>query len=174
MKKLILLLCINLIFTLSEKEIQDFYKFYKPKDFSNMDMFDSESRFSFHRYNQSEHFFIFWEKGFGEDPNSESLPKNLRVDIEDLLDKLELFYNTNIEYAKFAILGEEKTYLDIYKMEVFFYIKRSGLQVEQDMMMLLELFILIQLLYNQSVLFLLMKLVLLSNIKYIVIKFIKN
>lgn len=119
MKKIILLLCINLIFSLSESDIPDFNKFYKPTDFVHMDMFDPESRFSFHRYNQSEHFFLFWEKGFGEDPNSASVPQNLRVDIEDLLDKLELFYNTNVDYATFAILGEGKSYLDIYKMEVF-------------------------------------------------------
>ena len=51
MKKLILLLCVKLFFTLTEKEIQDYYEFYKPKDFSQMDMFDDESRFSFYRYN---------------------------------------------------------------------------------------------------------------------------
>ena len=36
---------------------------------------------------QSEHFFVFWEPGFGNDPGAESVPEVLRVDIDDLLAK---------------------------------------------------------------------------------------
>ena len=119
MKKLILFLCISLIFSLNQDDIPDFNKFYKPKEFSSLDMFSPSSKWSFHRFKQSEHFFIFWEEGFGSDPNSGSLPQHLRVDVDALLEKLEEFFETNIENAKFCLLGESKTYLDIYKMEVF-------------------------------------------------------
>lgn len=43
---------------------------------------------------QSEHFFVFWEPGFGNDPGAESVPEVLRVDIDDLLAKAEQFYRT--------------------------------------------------------------------------------
>ena len=78
------------------EEIEDIEKYYKPAEFGNMDMYSSASRWSFARMKQSEHFFVFWEAGFGDDPNAESVPAELRVDIDDLLQKAEKFYNTNI------------------------------------------------------------------------------
>ena len=87
MKKLILFLCISLIFSLNQDDIPDFNKFYKPKEFSSVDMFNPSSKWSFHRFKQSEHFFVFWEEGFGSDPNSGLVPQHLRVDINDLLKK---------------------------------------------------------------------------------------
>jgi len=119
MRIIIFLICIALIFNLTKDDILDFEKFYKPLEFSSMDMFSESSKWSFHRYKQSEHFFVFWEQGFGSDPNSGSVPQHLRADLGDLLNKLEQFYTTNIEKAKFAIIGQGKSYLDKYKMIVF-------------------------------------------------------
>ena len=64
------------------------------------------AKFSFTRYKQSEHFFVFWEAGFGPDPNAISVPQNLRVDIDDLLEKAEIFYETYVTKDNFSN-GEE-------------------------------------------------------------------
>ena len=119
MQKVIIALCLSLIFALSSKDIPNFDKYYKPYEFSDMDMFNYNSKYSWYRYKQSEHFFVFWEAGFGDNPNSESVPNNLRVDIDDLLAKAEQFYNTNIVKTKFSEVGKGKSYLDIYKMEIY-------------------------------------------------------
>ena len=101
------------------EEIEDIEKYYKPAEFGNMDMYSSASRWSFARMKQSEHFFVFWEAGFGDDPNAESVPAELRVDIDDLLQKAEKFYNTNITRLGMATVGQGKSYLDQYKMEIY-------------------------------------------------------
>lgn len=104
---------------MDESEIEDFDKYYKPAEFEGMDMLRSDAKWSWFRSAQSEHFFVFWEAGFGDDPNSESVPSHLRVDIDDLLEKAEKFYKTNIETLKFAEVGQGKSYLDRYKMEIY-------------------------------------------------------
>ena len=119
MQKYILLLCISFIFALSSSDIPNFSKYYKPYEFSDMDMFQSSSKWSWHRYKQSEHFFVFWEAAFGSDPNSSSVPSDLRVDIDDLLAKAEQFYQTNIVSTQFCTVGQGKSYLDKYKMEIY-------------------------------------------------------
>ena len=42
--------------------------FYQPQENAAMDYDDSESRWSFARSAESEHFLLFWEAGFGENP----------------------------------------------------------------------------------------------------------
>ena len=113
MKKAILFLCISLILSLSPSDIPDFNKYYKPQEFQSMDMFNSGSKWSWYRYKQSEHFFVFWEAGFGDNPNSGNVPQNLRVDIDDLLNKAEKFYETNIVRTKFSVVGQGQSYLDL-------------------------------------------------------------
>lgn len=104
---------------MDESEVEDFDKYYKPAEFEGMDMLRSDAKWSWFRSKQSEHFFVFWEAGFGDDPNSEMVPANLRVDIDDLLEKAEQFYKTNIEKLKFAETGQGKSFLDRYKMEIY-------------------------------------------------------
>ena len=70
MQKYILLLCISLIFSLSQWEIPNFDNYYKPYEFQDMDIFKSSSKWLWYRYKQSEHFFVFWEAAFGDNPNS--------------------------------------------------------------------------------------------------------
>ena len=119
MQKYILFLCIAFVLSLSSYDIPNFDKYYKPYEFSDMDMFQSSSKWSWYRYKQSEHFFVFWEAAFGNDPNSNSVPSNLRVDIDDLLAKAEQFYQTNIVSTQFCTVGQGRSYLDIYKMEIY-------------------------------------------------------
>lgn len=107
------------VLTKSESDIPDFGKYYKPGEFAKMNMLRSDAKWSWFRAAQSEHFVVFWEPGFGENPNSSDLPAGLRVDIADLLDKAEQFYHTNVETLKFAEVGVGKSYLDKYKMQIY-------------------------------------------------------
>ena len=69
--------------------------FYQPQENAAMDYDDSESRWSFARSAESEHFLLFWEAGFGENPLNAA--PEMRVDTADLLEKAELFYTENVE-----------------------------------------------------------------------------
>lgn len=100
-------------------EITDIDKYYKPAEFGRMDMYQSSSKWSWSRMRQSDHFFVFWEEGFGDDPNGADVPAALRVDVDDLLVKAEMFYKTNIEKLGMATVGQGKSYLDQYKMEIY-------------------------------------------------------
>ena len=100
-------------------QIKDYDKYYKPAEFSSIDMLRSDAKWSWFRSKQSEHFFVFWETGFGDDPNSSELPDGMRVDIDDLLKKAEQFYKTNVSTLKMAETGQGKSYLDKYKMEIY-------------------------------------------------------
>ena len=104
---------------LSESDVVDFDKFYKPQDLASNDMLRSDSQWSFVRSAQSEHFFVFWEKGFGDDPNGNDVPSGLRVDIDDLLAKAESFYAINVNTLGFATVGSGQSNLDKYKMEIY-------------------------------------------------------
>lgn len=82
-------------------------------------MLRSDARWSWWRMKQSEHFFVFWEPGFGDNPNAESVPEALRVDIDDLLQKAEQFYKTNVEKLGMATVGQGKSVLDNHKMQIY-------------------------------------------------------
>ena len=58
------------------------------------------------RSRESENIIVFWADGYGQnDPNSDAVPSEYRVDIDDLLAKLESFYDLNINVLKFAETG---------------------------------------------------------------------
>lgn len=82
----------------------------------NNDYTDPESQWSFKRSKESEHFIVFWDKSFGDDPNRSPVPSNLRVNIDDMLAKAEQFFKTNVEKLGMADVGEGKSRLDEYKM----------------------------------------------------------
>ena len=104
---------------LKPSDIPGYEKYYKPSEFAMMDMFSRDAKWSFYRHKQSEHFIVFWEVGFGKDPNAKSVSESMRVDVDDLLAKAEQFYLTNIETLKFAEVGQGKSYLDRYKMQIY-------------------------------------------------------
>ena len=106
---------------LSPSDIQDFNKIYKPNEFKDMNWLHKESDWSFFRSKQSKNFIVFWEKGFGEDPNSFNVPESYRVDVGDLLKKAESFFKINVEKLEFAELGENSSNLDKYKMQIYLF-----------------------------------------------------
>lgn len=103
---------------MNESDVPDFKKYYKPREF-NFDMLRNDSKWSFFRYKQSEHFFVFWDAYFGSDPNSTDLAEGDRVDVDNLLQKAEQFYKTNINKLGMVVTGQGKSYLDDYKMEIY-------------------------------------------------------
>ena len=121
------------VFMLKESDVPNLDKYYKPREF-NFDMFRSDAQWSWCRSKQSEHFFLFWEKGYGEyglygakAGTEDTSPKTLApddalyVDIDDLLEKAEEFYRVNIEVLQFAETGKGKSNLDKYKMQIYLH-----------------------------------------------------
>ncbi|MDE5714369.1 MAG: DUF4859 domain-containing protein [Muribaculaceae bacterium] len=90
-------------------------------------MLRHDSYYSWHRSKQSEHFFVFWSPEFGADPNSSDVPANMRVDIDDLLLKAEKFFDTNVNQLGMATLGQGKSMLDNYKMQIYLIYKDEWL-----------------------------------------------
>lgn len=74
--------------------------FYQPSEYAENDYDSAEARWCFDRSAQSEHFLVFWEAGFGDDPAQ--APEDMRVDVDDLLAKAEQFYQTNVETLAMA------------------------------------------------------------------------
>lgn len=111
--------------TMDKSQIANYDKYYCPGTWNEGFekgpdyMLRSDAKWSWWRMRQSEHFFVFWEAGFGDDPNAESVPEELRVDIDDLLAKAEQFYKTNVEKLGMATTGQGKSVLDKYKMEIY-------------------------------------------------------
>jgi len=109
------------VIVLNESDVEDYDKFYKPQEHRSLDMLRSDSRWSFVRSRQSEHFVVFWEEGFGSDPNAATVPQSMRVDIDDLLAKAETYFDMNVNKLKFAEIGVGKSNLDIYKMQIYLF-----------------------------------------------------
>ncbi len=98
----------------------DVSKIYVPQEMRTMDLFKSSSTWYYGRSKQSEHFIVFWGKGYDEQgfitPSTHPNPV-YRVDIDDLLAKAEQFWSMNVGTLKFLTPGSSKT--DNYKMMIF-------------------------------------------------------
>ena len=110
---------------LDKADIPDYDKFICPGVWNDGfqkgpdHMLRDDAKWSWHRHAQSEHFFVFWAPEFGPDPSASTVPAALRVDIDDLLAKAEHFYETNVETLKMVEVGDGKSYLDNYKMQIY-------------------------------------------------------
>lgn len=82
---------------------------------------DLTKQWSRYRSRESDNIVVFWANGYGNnDPNSTAVPSAYRVDIDDLLAKLETFYTLNIHTLKFADLNTTSN-LNKYKMVICLY-----------------------------------------------------
>lgn len=90
--------------------------FYAPREFAGMDLDDDASRWSWQRSMETEHFFIFWEAGFGGDPGGEGVPEALRVDLAALAGAAESFWRLN---ARELGMLAQPSRLDAYKMQIY-------------------------------------------------------
>lgn len=105
------------VLILTEADVPDLDKIYIPNEFRNMDLFRSDATWSFCRSRQSEHFIVFWGKNYGSHGTptpTEAKVARMRVDIDDLLEKAEEFYQLNINTLGFA--EEAKSVVSKYKM----------------------------------------------------------
>lgn len=102
-----------------EKEI------YIPKDFQGMDLNDPESEYSYERMALTENFAIFWEKGFGNDLSAPPAleGQDMSVDIENLKEKLETYYDYFYNTLGFAKEGSK---CDRYRMLVIIRYSLEG------------------------------------------------
>ncbi len=102
-----------------EKEI------YIPKDLQEMDLNDPESEYCYERMALTDNFAIFWEKGFGNDLSAapELEGQDMTVDIENLKEKLETFYDYFYNDLGFARKGSKA---DRYRMLVMLRYSLEG------------------------------------------------
>ena len=126
------------VLTLTSEDVPDLDKYYKPQEF-NFDMFRSDSKWSWCRSKQSEHFVVFWDIKYGEyglygermgtENTWPTTCKNtsMAVDIDDLLKKAEEFYDLNVNKLKFANTGKGQSVLDKYKMEIYLIYQNTWL-----------------------------------------------
>lgn len=109
--------CISL--SAAEKEI------YIPRDLQGMDLNSDTAKWSYHRMAQSENIVVFWERGFG--PDLSKAPDldghNMKVDLPNLLNKLEYFYSYYRDTLQF-IHSDSKAYR--YKMMVMISYSLEG------------------------------------------------
>lgn len=88
---------------------------YKPEEFADDNWDSEESNYSYHRMVETDNIVIFWEKGFGDDPGLAPFldGNSMRVDIENLKDRLERFYLCFRDTLKFV---KEGSLSEKYKM----------------------------------------------------------
>lgn len=89
---------------------------YRPNYLRNNDFQNEESQYCFARSRQSQHFIVFWEKGFGLDPAKAPRPYTFNPD--DLLERAEKIYGVNTGLLGFADPATSPT-LGTYKIIMF-------------------------------------------------------
>ncbi len=89
---------------------------YKPSYYSDVDYTNDNSRWCFKHSMESEHFIVFWEKGFGDDPTKSA---NYRFYPTALLAQAERYWNTYVNDLGFLIPGQSTT--DKYKIEMYVF-----------------------------------------------------
>lgn len=91
-------------------------------NFRTADLYDESSNFCWQRSKQSENLIVFWEPGFGDDP-SKCTKKvgnaTMKVNIDDLLAKMEAYYARYRDELKFVVPGYSRT--DTHKMIIFLF-----------------------------------------------------
>lgn len=88
----------------------------------NNDYTVDTNRWCFKHSKESDHFVVFWDKTFGEISSTGRVTgsvSKLTVDINDLLNKAEKFYKTNVETLKMCVTGDGKSQLDKYKILIY-------------------------------------------------------
>ncbi len=104
---------------LPTSNVSDFDRNFR---FSTANLHDDNSYFSWKRSKESENLIVFWEKGFGDDPSTCTKRVgnvSMKVDIDDMLEKMEAFYTLYQDELTFTVKGASNT--DKYKMMIFLF-----------------------------------------------------
>ena len=88
---------------------------WKPSTYSGNDYQSNSSRWSFQRSRESEHFVVFWEKGFGADPTKAS--STYRFDPSAVLRQAENIWRVYVDELGFLKPGKSTT--DTYKIQLY-------------------------------------------------------
>ncbi len=114
---------------LTPDKVQDYNKIYIPQEYRSHGFLNGDQEWFFGRSIQSEHFILFWSKGYGDQkPDSSGNMQGssnytssgkVAVNVKGVLDFLESCFATYTGALGFATMGEGKSYLDQYKMMVF-------------------------------------------------------
>ena len=91
---------------------------YVPASFGTMDLNSESSQWCYQRSKQSDDFIIFWEAGYGSDPNTVS-SSSYKVNPDAILDIAETCFDFYSDSLKFITRGSSKT--DKYKMIIRLY-----------------------------------------------------
>ena len=86
---------------------------YKPNECKAMDFNNENSRWCWQRSRQSEHFIVFWEKGFGNDPAT----SDIKLDVDQLLERSEKLFHFYADSLGFVIPGNSRS-TDKYKIMI--------------------------------------------------------
>lgn len=122
-KAFFVLLLVFLSTSVEQIHAADSRKIFIPADFKDMDLNNDTSTWSFSRSQQSDHFIVFWGKGYGDANPINHPEKAYQVNIDALLAKAEEFYAVNVNKLKFVTPGASKT--DIYKMQIFIFFQKG-------------------------------------------------
>lgn len=117
---------------------------YIPYSMRGSDFNNENSQWCYARSKESEHFIIFWEKGFGNDPSKATPPSgstaDYTVNVDDVLKVADNAFETNAEKLGFVVAGASKT--DEYKMIIRLYYMEDWMATgsgEDDMIGVLNL-----------------------------------
>ena len=104
---------------LPKSQVSDFERGFR---FNTANLNDDNSYFSWKRSKESDNLIVFWEKGFGDDPSKCTKrvgDVSMKVDIDDMLKKMESFYALYQDELTFTVKGASNT--DNYKMMIFLF-----------------------------------------------------
>ena len=87
---------------------------WHPSTYSGNNYMDDNSRWSFSRSMESEHFVVFWEKGFGNDPTK---AQTYRFNPKTVLQNAEKIWDTYVTQLGFLVPGRSTT--DTYKIQLY-------------------------------------------------------
>lgn len=99
--------------------------FYQPKDFAGQNWNSDTCEYSYKRMDYTDNFAIYWQKGFGDgllDPPALE-GKSMQVDLENLKQKLEMFYTFYRDKLKFV---KEGSLSEKYRMMVMIQYSLEG------------------------------------------------
>lgn len=91
---------------------------YKPSTYSTVDYTNDASRWSFNRSMESEHFVVFWEKGFGDDPTRAASsyrfnPKTMLENAEKILLVSAKLFLSRLKFRLKTTLGFQPFWLPL-------------------------------------------------------------
>ncbi|MCR5130780.1 MAG: DUF4859 domain-containing protein [Prevotella sp.] len=88
---------------------------WHPSTYSSNNYSNNSSQWSFERSMESEHFVVFWEKGFGSDPTRAA--SGYRFNPKSVLQQAEKIWDVYVDELGFLVPGKSTT--DRYKIQLY-------------------------------------------------------